>query len=261
MRHGTVTFFDATHRYGFITVEGLDYSVFVHVSAMAAPSVPVPQVGQRVAFDLVTDLHAPRAVNVRLVPSSWQTPHHRGPRSAGSRGQGGPLPGPRSARSLRLHPLRPARGAGRETTGNGQHTEQTGHQHTLTRVLDAPVATVWESWTQPRHLARWLSVPLRFISLDMRPGGTWWAIMVAPDGTEHPLSGSYREVIQQRRLVYTVPVPDRAQPAVFDITFTDLGDHTRVVLTLTGVAGEERRQAKAGSVRVLDGFSAYLTTV
>lgn len=263
MMQGTVTTFDATHGYGFITVDGLDYAVFVHASAIATPFVPALRVGQRVAFDLVTDLQAPRAVNVILVRRSGCTiPRHRGPLGAVSRGQRRPGSGQSPDPPLRRGLPRSVRGAVRETADLGHQTAaRTGDPSALSRVLDAPVTTVWEVWTQPQHFARWLNLDLSSIRLDMRPGGSWRATMVYPDGTERPMSGSYGEVVQHRRLVVTLHVPGCAESTLFDTSFTDLGSQTRVTLDLTRLSDEERERVRVGVEAFLAGFSAYLASV
>lgn len=248
MMHGTVTFFDARHGYGFITVDSLDYAVFVHVSAIVRSFVPHLRVGQRVAFDLVTDLQAPRAVNVTLAHRSpCKAPRHPDGLGAALRGKGcsGPI-----------------RDTDKETTDTWRRsTAQSGYSYTVSRVLDRPVTKVWEVWTRPDHFAQWRNASLSSISFDMRPGGFWQAVVVAPDGTELPMSGYYREVTKHRRLRFTVNIPGYAELVVLDIAFTDLGNQTKIVFARTSATDEEHEQARAGHERALEGVSAYLATV
>lgn len=259
--HGRVASFDAAYGYGFIAVDGLQEIVFVHSSAIAAPSVTILQVGQLVAFDLVTDLDAPRAVNVTPVQhAGCSPPRHRIVSRAAGRGPtcSGPKEG--SARAHRLSALAP-RGAGRNTAGQGQRdTRETGDAYTLSRVLDAPVTKVWQVLTRPEHFVRWLHVPLESISVDLRPGGSWQAIAVAPDGTQHPMTGCYPEVVPHQRLIHTLDAAGFAPPAAIDITLTVLGNQTRIVYTRTTAASEEHERASAGGERALDGLATYLAT-
>lgn len=74
----------------------------------------------------------------------------------------------------------------------------------IERVIDAPVATVWQAWTQ--HYAEWF-VPrpwtLEVVENDLRTGGRSALVMRGPDGEENLLEGIYLEVVPQQRIVST----------------------------------------------------------
>jgi uncharacterized protein YndB with AHSA1/START domain len=76
----------------------------------------------------------------------------------------------------------------------------------LERRFAAPPALVFAAWTEPRHLRRW-SAPHGFEVTQsegtLAPGGEWRAAMREPDGSEHRLSGVYREIDPPRRVVFT----------------------------------------------------------
>ena len=55
MPTGTVKFFKAQKGYGFITPEGGDADVFVHISAVEQAGMRTLHEGQRVSFEVVTD--------------------------------------------------------------------------------------------------------------------------------------------------------------------------------------------------------------
>src|ERR671919_304751 len=80
---------------------------------------------------------------------------------------------------------------------------------TITRVFDAPRERVWKEWTEPERFADWFGgsqseVPLSSVSMDVRPGG-WWRLTMHPDGGgEIHWEGTYREVVEPERLVFTV---------------------------------------------------------
>jgi uncharacterized protein YndB with AHSA1/START domain len=76
----------------------------------------------------------------------------------------------------------------------------------MTRVFDAPRALVWKAWTDPVHLARWWG-PRMFTNpvceVDPRPGGAIRIHMQGPDGSVYPMSGTFVEVVEPERLIYT----------------------------------------------------------
>jgi uncharacterized protein YndB with AHSA1/START domain len=76
----------------------------------------------------------------------------------------------------------------------------------IVRVFDAPRALVWQAWTDPKMLAQWFG-PRGFTSrvpeLDVRVGGNLRIVMQGPDGNDYPMKGTFREVIEPERLVFT----------------------------------------------------------
>ncbi len=84
----------------------------------------------------------------------------------------------------------------------------------ITRVFDAPPELVFKAWTDPKHMARWwgpriMTTPV--CEMDVRPGGAYRIVMHAPDGSDYPITGVYREVTPPRRLVMTMD-PSNTRP-------------------------------------------------
>ena len=124
----------------------------------------------------------------------------------------------------------------------------------ITRVFDAPRELVFAAWTEPAQFARWFGadseVPLETVSLDVRPGGAWSAIMHVDPATRLPFHGEYREVVPPERLVLTLKNPfDPSDPLVELVTvvFKDLGGKTEMTFVQEGNLGaEEYIKTKAG---------------
>ena len=66
---------------------------------------------------------------------------------------------------------------------------------------------VWRAWTDPQTLKEWMAPSDAFsvvlAETDVRVGGRYHFVMKSPDGEEHDISGVYREVTLNRKLVYT----------------------------------------------------------
>jgi uncharacterized protein YndB with AHSA1/START domain len=102
---------------------------------------------------------------------------------------------------------------------------------TITRVFDAPRERVWKEWTEPERFADWFGgpeseVPVSTVSMDVTEGGALRATMFAgPDRHEIQWKGTFREVIEPERLVFTIsdqPGDDEWELVI--VILTDLGD-------------------------------------
>ena len=76
----------------------------------------------------------------------------------------------------------------------------------IIRVFNAPRRVVFKAWTEPEQLAQWWG-PRGFTNplceVDARPGGAIRIIMRAPDGVSHEMRGTFREISEPERLVFT----------------------------------------------------------
>lgn len=77
----------------------------------------------------------------------------------------------------------------------------------LERFFPVAPEKVWRAWTDARALATWFrpnaSFSIPVAQADVRVGGRFRILMVDAKGEEFDLSGIYREVIAERRLVMT----------------------------------------------------------
>ncbi|WP_072314546.1 SRPBCC family protein [Agrococcus sp. Marseille-P2731] len=123
----------------------------------------------------------------------------------------------------------------------------TTKQFTITRAFDAPRAALWRAWTDPAIAAQWwhpheVVTPPESVEIDLRVGGTYRYLMVAPDGSEYPTGGEYLEVREPERLRFSWADPDDAVADAMLITI-DLRelpeDRCEMTFHLAGV-DEER---------------------
>lgn len=139
----------------------------------------------------------------------------------------------------------------------------------ITRIYDAPVALVWDAWTDPEQVAKWWG-PRGFTitthSKDQRPGGHWSYTMHGPDGTNYENKTIYFEVEDQAKLVYDHGGNDQlGRPALFRVTvlFAEVDGKTKMEMTLalpTAEAAKETRTfiKRAGGDSTWDRLAEYL---
>ena len=135
----------------------------------------------------------------------------------------------------------------------------------ITRVFDAPRERVWREWTEPERFADWFGgpeaeVPLATVSMDVRPGGTWRATMLA-GGREIHWNGEFREVVEPERLVLTFcDQPGSEAYELVTVVLTDLGDgRTEMRFEQRGgMSAEHYRRAEQGWSGFFDHIAARL---
>ena len=136
-------------------------------------------------------------------------------------------------------------------------TDAAERELVLTRIIDAPRELVFRMWTDPVHLAKWWG-PRDFTNpvceIDFRPGGALRIVMRAPNGTDYPMGGVFREIIEPERLVFTNCALDRDGNVLLDgvtvVTFAEQGEKTRLTVQTHAVA------LVPAAVRYLEGMQA-----
>jgi len=96
---------------------------------------------------------------------------------------------------------------------------------TITRDLTAPRELVFEAITKPEHFAVWfgtaaVEVPRDSLTMDVRPGGAFRAVMLLPDGNRIDWAGEYVEVDPPSHLAMTLsdrPGEYAGLPVLFDL--------------------------------------------
>lgn len=114
------------------------------------------------------------------------------------------------------------------------------------RIYQAPVAAVYAAWTEPEQVSQWMAPSDDFgkteAKIDLRVGGHYRIVMHGPDGEVHRVGGVYREIVPNRKLVYTwawASTPERE--SIVTIEFKPSGQGTELVLTHERFADTEAR--------------------
>lgn len=107
----------------------------------------------------------------------------------------------------------------------------------MTREFNAPRELVFEAYTRPELLKRWLGVhagwTLAVCDIDLRVGGRYRYVWRKPGVPEMGMGGEYREVLRPERIVATEKFDQSWYPgeAVGTTVLVERNGHT--ILTLT----------------------------
>jgi uncharacterized protein YndB with AHSA1/START domain len=93
----------------------------------------------------------------------------------------------------------------------------------MTRVFDAPRSLVFDAFTKPSLIKRWLLGPdgwsMPICNVDLRAGGAFHCVWRNDaDGKEFGIGGIYREVVAPERIVHTEKFDDALYPGEALIT-------------------------------------------
>jgi uncharacterized protein YndB with AHSA1/START domain len=164
------------------------------------------------------------------------------------------------------------------TARNRQESDSAQRQLVITRTFDAPRELAWKAWTDPEKVMQWWG-PRDFTSpacrIDLRVGGKYVFCMRSPDGQDYWSTGTYREILQPERLVYTDsfadeqgnPVPashynmpgEWAEEMLVTVTLEEQQGKTTLTLRHTGLpAGEMEAMTGTGWNESFDKLAAAL---
>ena len=121
----------------------------------------------------------------------------------------------------------------------------------MTRVFDAPRDLVFDAWTKPELLTRWLGIHDRWTfavcEVDLRVGGKYRFVWRGPDGNEMGMGGVYTEIVRPERLVSTEKFDESWYPgeAVDTLVLTEKDGRTTSTLTMR----LESKEARDGVLR------------
>jgi len=105
----------------------------------------------------------------------------------------------------------------------------------LKRRLNASAEKVYAAWTDPEKVSQWFhcgNATVFDAAFDVRVGGSYTIATRKEDGEENRASGIYREVVPNRKLVFTW-VYDREPQSETVVTVMLTPDGAGCVLTLT----------------------------
>jgi uncharacterized protein YndB with AHSA1/START domain len=132
------------------------------------------------------------------------------------------------------------------------------------RVYGVAPDRVFAAWSDPRAKARWFNDSEAEYELDFSVGGWERGRGPLPDGREYAMEAQYRDIVPDRRIVYTYEMlvdGIRISVSVATVELEPEGNGTRLVFTEQGafLDGHEtpaRREQGMGSL--LDSLGRWL---
>ena len=118
----------------------------------------------------------------------------------------------------------------------------------MTKTINADRQTVWDAWTKPEQMKQW-SCPapggLKGAAADLRVGGAF-ELNMEVEGEKHTAFGTYREVDEPNRLVYTWDWREDSHAVgetVVTVEFNEVAGGTEVVLVHEGFPAVEAKSS------------------
>lgn len=138
----------------------------------------------------------------------------------------------------------------------------------IERIFDAPRELVYRVWTKPEHLMRWWgpkTFTVQSYDQDFQVGGAYRSVIRSPEGHDKAMSGTYREIVPNERLVMTFRWEDGAWGVdnIVTVTFEDApGGRTAFRFHQTPFTTIEARDSHIGGWSgLLDNLAIYLESV
>ena len=132
---------------------------------------------------------------------------------------------------------------------------------TVEAFINAPLNTVWESWTAPQHIIHWNFASDEWhapkAENDLRPGGTFSSRMEAKDGSfGFDFEGVYDEVATNELITYTL-----GDGRTVKIKFTDTGSETHIAETFEAETVNSEELQRDGWQAILNNFKKYVESI
>jgi uncharacterized protein YndB with AHSA1/START domain len=132
-------------------------------------------------------------------------------------------------------------------TGNLKLTTSGDREIVMTRVFDAPRRLVYDAFTKPELVKKWLLGPpgwsMPVCEIDLKVGGKYrYVWRQDSDGTEMGMGGVYREIVPPERVVCTEMFDKAwyAGEAVGTLVLSEQGGKTTITQTMLYESREAR---------------------
>jgi uncharacterized protein YndB with AHSA1/START domain len=125
-------------------------------------------------------------------------------------------------------------------------SDQSGRVVRIERTFAAPAEEVFDAWTSPDVMRRWLhcaedwETPVA--EVDLQVGGRVRVVMRRPDGAEVEAQGEYTLIDRPHRLVMTWTFDDDpSNKQLVELSFSESEGSTTVLMVNSGISTDDRR--------------------
>jgi uncharacterized protein YndB with AHSA1/START domain len=122
-----------------------------------------------------------------------------------------------------------------QNTGTLKVTTPSDREILMTRVFDAPRRLVFDAFTKPELIKRWLGprgFTLPVCEVDLKVGGKYRYVSEAPDGSRLGWGGTFREIVPLERIVHTESFDDYPGEALITAVWTESSGKTTMNMTM-----------------------------
>lgn len=101
---------------------------------------------------------------------------------------------------------------------------------TIEKTFNAPLKVVWEAWIQPDQIVKWWApsgMNVKVVEHDFKVGGKWKYAMPMPDGSEFISEGTYKEIIEQEKIITSADFKPMTENVELIVLFEADGEQTK----------------------------------
>jgi uncharacterized protein YndB with AHSA1/START domain len=142
-------------------------------------------------------------------------------------------------------------------------TTPSDHEVGMTRTFAAPRRLVFDCWTKPELIQRWLFGPdgwsFALCEVDFRVGGVYRFVWRKTDGTEMGMGGTYREIVRPERIVNTELFDEDWTGGETVVTTTFAEEAGRTTVTQTTLFASRAARDGALATGMTDGVEVSFT--
>ena len=129
---------------------------------------------------------------------------------------------------------------------------------TVETIIQAPVAQVWKSWTNPEDILHWNNASDDWHTTkaenDLRPGGKFLSRMEAKDGSfGFDFWGIHDQIIENQLIASTL-----GDERKLTVSFQSLGNKTKIVEVFEAETTNPIEMQRAGWQAILDNFKKQI---
>ncbi len=135
---------------------------------------------------------------------------------------------------------------------------ETNDKITLSATVNADMDTIWQAWTEPKHIVKWNSASPDWhtpkAENDLRAGGKFCSRMEAKDGSMgFDMGGTYNEVVHNKLIKYTLDDGRKVS-----IVFEEVADGMLITETFEPEQQNSADRQRQGWQAILEHFKRYV---